>query len=337
MSNELKIVITGGCGFIGNRLVRELERRGGLAFDGQSERPIGSIVAADARVDDEARAGLSSNTRFEEGDIADLEFARRLVGEGDGPLVVFHLAAMLSGEGEKRFDDIMRVNFDATRQLMELCRARPGPPPRFVFASSIAIFGGPYLTPVVSDETKPVPQTTYGTTKLMGELLVNDYSRKGFLDGRAARLPTIFIRPKPSAAASSFASNLFSQPLAGQPCALPVSREQEAPLLGYRSAVAAFVRLAELEGELLGQDRALTLPSSRYRVSEMIETLQSVASQRGLELGPIEDAPDETIQAIVAGWPVGTDASRAESLGIQGDPSLEAVIEAYIEDFVEGP
>jgi len=173
-------------------------------------------------------------------------------------------------------------------------------------------------------------------TKLMGELLIQDYSRKGYLDGRAARLPTVFIRPgKPNAAASSFASGLFREPLAGQPCDLPVPRTQRVPLLGYRRVVANFIKLMECDAAKLGDDRTVTMPSTQFEVGTMIATLERVAAERGITLGPIHDRPDPVIRAIVEGWPVGTEAARAEAIGIQADLSVEQVIREYLEDFVD--
>ena len=191
---------------------------------------------------------------------------------------------------------------------------------------------------MVGDETKPLPQTTYGMTKLAGELMINDYSRKDFLDGRAIRLPTIFIRPgKPNAALSSFASGLFREPLGGIDFELPVSREQGVPLLGYRKVVGAFILAMECDGEALGDDRVLTLPSRQYLVRDMISSLQGVAKEKGITLGKIIDQPDPLVIEVVEGWPIGTESKRAEALGMSADSSLEEVIEAYLDDFHEFP
>jgi len=188
---------------------------------------------------------------------------------------------------------------------------------------------------VVSDDTKLLPQTTYGVTKAIGELLINDYSRRGFIDGRAARLPTIFIRPgHPNAAASSFASSLFREPLAGAQCRLPVLRSQAVPLLGYRRVVDNLITLMECDSAELGDDRVVTLPSTRYLVTDMIASLNRVADRKNIRLGPILDQPDKSIIKIVEGWPVGTEASRAKALGLKADDSVEQVIEDYCADFL---
>ena len=170
----------------------------------------------------------------------------------------------------------------------------------------------------------------------MCELMINDYTRKGFFDGRAARLPTIFIRPgKPNAAASSFASGVFREPLIGVPCDLPVLREQQMPLLGYRNAVECFIRLHEADPAQLSDDRAYNLPSTTYSLHEMIAALERGAAKHGSSLGPINDAPDPMIQKIVATWPTTTDSSRGLALGLPNDASPDQVVEDYIADFLK--
>jgi nucleoside-diphosphate-sugar epimerase len=203
-----------------------------------------------------------------------------------------------------------------------------------VFASSVAAFGGAVMPSVVGDGTKRSPQTTYGMTKVICELMINDYTRKGFLDGRGARLPTVIIRPgKPNTAASSFASGMFREPLAGQPCELPVGREQKMPVIGYRTVVQSFIELHELPSGKLDDDRIYTLPSLNLSVAEMVAVLDQVAARRGIQLGPILDRPDPVIQRIVDTWPVATDGSRAISRGLPDVQSLEAIIEGYLDDF----
>lgn len=326
----MNLLITGAGGFLGNQLARELRLRRELDL-GTGPRSIAMLHLADLGFAPRARDGFGDDTRFHEGDVGSRAFIDALMATE--PDIVFHLAAMVSGDGERDFDGCLRANLDGTHSLFEACRAT-GRPIRVVFASSLAVFGGHPMSPVVSDSTKPLPQTTYGMTKLIGELLLNDYSRKGFLDGRAARLPTVFIRPgKPNAAASSFASGLFREPLAGERCELPVPRSWEVPLLGYRRVVSNLVRLACCDGRLLGDDRTVTLPSTRYRIDAMIAALEEVAGERGLALGPIEDAPDDTIMRIVKGWPIGTDASRIPALGLESDSSVQQVIREYLDDF----
>ncbi|HEV8388914.1 MAG TPA: NAD-dependent epimerase, partial [Dongiaceae bacterium] len=176
-------------------------------------------------------------------------------------------------------------------------------------------------------------QTTYGMTKAIGELLVNDYTRKGFIDGRSARLPTVIIRPgKPNKAASSFASGVFREPLNGVECVLPVGTDAVMPLAGYRTIVEGFVKLHEADGAKFGEDRAVSLPSLDVTVAEMIAALKRVAGNR--HLGDIRVEKDPVIERIVAGWPIGTTFERALSLGLPKDPDLDSIVRAYIEDFL---
>ena len=328
----MKVIVTGAGGFIGTQLVRELCQRGSLGLKPSGDVAISSIVAADLHISEESRKGLPDWVSFVEGDLSTDEAVDSIIPEDEG-FLLFHLAAIVSGDGERDFDLCIRVNLEGTVKLLDACRNSRGQA-RVVFASSLAVFGGESCPPVVGDETKPLPQTTYGMTKLAGELMINDYSRKDFLDGRAIRLPTIFIRPgKPNAALSSFASGLFREPLNGVDFDLPVSREQGVPLLGYRKVVEAFILAMECDGETFGDDRVLTLPSRKYFVRDMISTLERVAEQNGIMLGKIIDQPDPLVMKVVEGWPIGTESKRAESFGMSADSSLEGVIEAYLEDF----
>lgn len=328
----MKVIITGGGGFLGSQLTQTLCRRPYFTFASGTKKEITEIIAADILIPENVRAKAPDLVTFLEADVSDKAVIDDLI-KNEKDFVVFHLAAIVSGAGEKDFDLAMRVNLDGTRYLLEACR-QTGVCPRVVFASSIAVYGGSYTPPVVSDTVKALPQTTYGMTKLMGELMINDYSRKGFLDGRALRLPTIFIRPgKPNAAASSFASAVFREPLNGEDYHLPVSLNQEVPLLGYRKVVDAFIKGMECDGVVLGDDRTLTLPSRQYVVKDMIQTLQTVATTKGITLGKITESPDPVIVKIVEGWPIGTEAKRAEAIGIMADSGVEEVILQYIEDF----
>jgi nucleoside-diphosphate-sugar epimerase len=266
------------------------------------------------------------------GEIANRDEIFHLVDRDD--IAVFHLASVVSGAGEQDFDLAIRVNLDGGLNVLEAMRARGGLP-RLVFASSIAAFGGAGMPPVVGDTVKQTPQTTYGMTKAVCELLVNDYSRKGFLDGRSARLPTVIIRPgKPNLAASSFVSGVFREPLNGEPCVLPVGTGTVMPLLGYRSIVEGLIRLHEVDGAALGDDRAVSLPSLTVTVGDMIEALKRVAGDR--PLGEITVEPDPFIQAIVKTWPQDASYERATALGLPREDSLDEIVEAYIEDYLDG-
>ena len=327
----MKVVITGGTGFIGLRLARRIAERGALTGPSGRPEPVDELLLFDQAVPDETSAGLGTDVRLIAGDIADRDTVFGLIDRDD--ISVFHLASVVSGGGEQDFDLAMRVNLDGGRNVMEACRARAGTP-RLVFASSIAVFGGAAMPESVGDDTKQTPQTTYGMTKAVCELMINDYTRKGFLDGRSARLPTVIIRPgKPNAAASSFVSGLFREPLNGVDCALPVTPETVMPLLGYRAIVDGFVALHELSGEALGDDRAVSLPSLTVTVAEMIEALQRVAADRSL--GRITVEPDPFIQNIVATWPLDTHHDRALTLGLPKEDTLDEIVAYYIADYVD--
>jgi nucleoside-diphosphate-sugar epimerase len=326
----MKIVITGGTGFLGLMLARALVKRGRLTAPAGKPEPIDEILLFDVAAPPTRPAGLDDRVKIATGEIADRERVAALIDRDD--IGIFHLASVVSGEGEQNFDLAMRVNLDGTRHLLEAARTR-GSKPRLVFASSIAVFGGEGMPTSVGDAVKQTPQTTYGVTKAIGELLVNDYSRKGFIDGRSVRLPTIIIRPgKPNKAASSFASGVFREPLSGVDCVLPVTLEAVMPVSGYRTAVENMIRLYELPAAKLGNDRAVGLPSIDVTVGQMVESLKRVAGNR--HLGAITVEPDPFIQKIVAGWPTGTNFKRATNLGLAADDSLDPIVQGYIEDFL---
>ena len=226
----------------------------------------------------------------------------------------------------------MRVNLDGGSAVFEACRARAGRP-RLVFASSVAVFGAAAMVESAGDATKQTPQTTYGVTKAMCELLVDEYTRKGYLDGRSARLPTIIIRPgAPNKAASGFASGVFREPLDGRDYVLPVTPETRMPVLGHRTVVDCLIALHEIADAAMGASRAINLPSLSVTAGEMIESLVRVAGDR--PLGAIEVRPDPAIGRIVAGWPRVTAFERALALGLPGAGDLDAIVRAYIEDFL---
>ncbi|MGO1120585.1 D-erythronate dehydrogenase [Rhodovibrionaceae bacterium A322] len=328
----MKVVITGGTGFIGLNLARQLVQRNSLTGPSGQPQEIDSIVLFDAFAPDDRPEGLDERVEITTGDISDSQTVTGLIDRDD--ISIFHLASVVSGQGETDFDLALSVNLQGGLNLFEAARAREGLP-RVVFASSLAVFGGSVMPQTVSDGTKQTAQTTYGVTKTIGELLVNDYSRKGFFDGRSARLPTIFVRPgKPNAAASSFCSGVFREPLNGVPCELPVSTDVVMPMLGYRSCVASFIALHELPAEQLGDDRAVGLRNRAYSVQEMIDSVTRVAAQNGIALGEITVKPDPEITRIVSSWASGMDDSRAEALGLPLDESLDRVVQDFIDDFL---
>jgi len=248
---------------------------------------------------------------------------------------VFHLASMVSGECEEHYDDALRVNLDGGRNIFEAARAAPGRP-RVVFAGSIASYGGASMPTPVSDLAKQTPQTTYGMTKAMCELLVNDHTRKGHFDGRSARLPTVIIRPgKPNAAAASWASGMFREPLNGETCELPVRRNQSHPMTGFRTVVDSFIALHEVSEERLGDDRAYGLPAHRVTPTLAEQVLRDLTEEKNLALGQIADAFDPRIQAIVDTWPTAADGTRALALGLPEPPPLKHIVQQYLETFAQ--
>ncbi|WP_193368281.1 D-erythronate dehydrogenase [Pelagibius marinus] len=326
----MKVVITGGTGFIGQRLAQALLQRGGLTAPSGSQEPIDELLLFDVAEPPQRPAWADERVKILSGDISDPAQVAALVDRDD--ISVFHLASVVSGGGEKDFDLALRVNLTGGLNVFEACRARASLP-RVVFASSIAVFGGAGMAPVVGDHAKQTPQTTYGATKAICELLVNDYTRKGFFDGRSARLPTVIVRPgKPNAAASSFVSGLFREPLNGETCRIPVSEDTVMPVLGYRAIVGGFIALHEADGADLDDDRAFSLPSFTVTVRDMIDALRRVAGDR--KLGEIVFKPDPFIQRICDGWPKDASYERATKLGLPKDASLEAIVENYIEDYL---
>ena len=325
----MKVVITGGTGFLGARLARRiLDRRTLIGLDG-TQTQVDEMVLFDVSAPSSLPMDLDGEVRVITGDISDKATVDALIDCDD--ISVFHLASVVSGGGEKDFDMAIRVNLTGGLNVFEALRARASKP-RLVFASSIAVFGGQHMPSVVGDHGKQTPQTTYGATKAACELLLNDYTRKGFLDGRSARLPTVIIRPgKPNAAASSFASGVFREPLKGEDYVLPVNLDTVMPVLGYRNIVDGIVALHDLPGENLGDDRAVSLPSMDVTVADMFAALKRVAHNR--KLGEITVKPDPFVEAIVGSWPVATDDSRALALGLKKDQSLDDVVRHYIEDY----
>jgi len=325
----MKVIITGGGGFLGSQLCQKLLERGSLTGPSGASETIGEIALLDAVFH---RPATDPRVRQITGDISNRDTVFSAIGS-DAATAIFHLASMVSGECEERFDDALRVNLDGGRNVFEAARKIPGRP-RVVFASSIACFGGEAMQDPNTDRTKLTPQTTYGMTKAICELMVNDHSRKGHFDGRSARLPTVIIRPgKPNAAASSWASGMFREPLAGEPYLLPVRRDQCHPMTGYRTVIESLIALHEVPAEKLRDDRAIGLPAHRVTPQLAESVVQEIARERGLSLGPITDAFDARIQGIVNNWPVAVDGARAIALGLPQPPPLKEIVGQYLGDF----
>ena len=319
----MKLLITGGAGFVGARLARTLLARGPLAGG-----TIDRIVLADQAA---PPPDLAAHPAIESRIGALLDQCKAWRDEPfDG---VFHLASAVSGECEADFDLGLRSNLDSTRVLLDALRTA-GNAPRLVFSSSVAVFGpdpARPLPPLVADDTLPTPQTSYGTQKLICEHLVADYTRKGFIDGRAARLMTVTVRPgRPNAAASSFFSGIIREPLAGEEAILPVDPSVSHPVSSPQRTVDGLIAVFEASREQLGGRMALNLPALNVRVSAMLDALERVA-------GPsvrarVRFAPDPVIQRIVGGWAAGATAERAALLGLQPEGSFDDIIRAYIAD-----
>lgn len=323
----MKLLITGGGGFVGARLARTLLARGQLAG-----RSLTTLVLADQVA---PPADLMADRRVQARVGPLLEQCRAFADERfDG---VFHLASAVSGECELDFDLGMRSNLDSTRALLDALRQATlagAPPARLVFSSSVAVFGpdpSAPLPPIVGDDTLPAPQTSYGTQKLVCEHLLADYTRKGFVDGRTARLMTVTVRPgRPNGAASSFFSGIIREPLAGVESVCPVSAEVSHPMSSPASAVAGLIAVFEASREAFGGRLALNLPAVNVRVADMLDALESVAGTR--VRARVRFERDDRIAGIVANWPSGASARRAERLGLKADNSFADIIRRYIAD-----
>lgn len=326
----MNILITGGSGFLGARLARALLAQGSLALAGAPVQPIQRVVLVDRVA---PPADLQADARVQPllGDLGEQLAAGALpLGEVQA---VFHLAAAVSGECEADFELGMRSNLDATRQLLEGCR-RAGHAPVFVFSSSVAVFGDSpeqRLPAVIEDNSLPTPQNSYGIQKFIGEQLVADYTRKGFVQGRNVRLMTVSVRPgRPNGAASSFLSGMLREPLAGERARCPVAPETAVALSSPGNTVRGIIRASTASSTEWGARTAVNLPPITTTVGEMAQALERVAGKEATAL--IDWEPDAQIAKIITSWPSRFAPKRAQALGLAADESFEAILRDYVRE-----
>jgi nucleoside-diphosphate-sugar epimerase len=324
----MHVLVIGAAGMIGRKLVARIVAEGGIGG-----RTVDTLSLVDV-VAPEMPAGFAG--RAWAADLSAPGEAACMVGSR--PDVIFHLAAIVSGEAEADFDKGYRINLDGTRLLFEAIRQegiRQAPYcPRLVFTSSIVTFGAPFPD-AIPDDFHLTPLTSYGTQKTIGELLLADYSRRGFLDGIGIRLPTICVRPgKPNKAASGFFSSILREPLAGLPAVLPVPDTVMHWHASPRAAVGFLLHAATLDTAPMGARRSLTMPGLAATVAEQIEALRRVAGDKAVAL--IRREPDETVWRIISGWPRRFDARRAEQLGFVAEKTFDEIIRAHVEDELGG-
>ena len=323
----MHILVLGAAGMVGRKLVERLVRDGRLGEAAITRMTLQDIVAP-------AKPDTSLKVETIAGDFAVAGFAEKLVA--DRPDVIFHLAAIVSGEAELDFDKGYRINLDGTRMLFDAVRLiGDGYKPRLVFTSSIAVFGAPFPD-AIGDEFVNAPLLSYGTQKEIGELLLADYSRRGFFDGVGIRLPTICVRPgAPNKAASGFFSNILREPLAGKEAVLPVSEDVRHWHATPRSAVGFLLHAATMDTAKIGPRRNLTMPGLSATVGEQIAALRRVAGDN--VANRIKRVPDPFIVGIVDGWPRNFEAKRARELGFTTEEkSFDDIIRIHIEDELDG-
>jgi nucleoside-diphosphate-sugar epimerase len=321
----MHILVTGAAGMIGRKLTARLVRDGQLIGQKIDRLTLIDVIAP------EKPSGFTGTLEPSASDLSSPGAAAKAV-EGR-PDVIFHLAGVVSGEAETDFDKGYRVNLDGTRALLEEIRSADYKP-KVVFTSSIAVFGAPFPSSI-PDDFHLTPLTSYGTQKAIGELLLADYTRRGFLDGVGIRLPTICVRPgKPNKAASGFFSGIIREPLAGQEALLPVAETVRHTHASPRAAVGFLLHAAGLTRQQLGERINLSMPGVSCTVGEQIEALRRVAGSK--VAARIRRVPDELVQRIVSGWAERLDARRARDLGFQAEDRFDDIIRAHIEDELDG-
>lgn len=326
----MRVVITGGAGFLGKLLAQKLLARGVLVNARGETQPVSDVVLVDL-APATGEAWLSDpRVRQLAGDIGDSALLEEALAGSAGS--IFHLAAVVSGHAEADFDVGMKVNIDATRTLLELCRKLPAPP-KFLFTSSCAVFGGD-LPDVLSDDHLPKPQGSYGIQKYIGEQLVSDMSRRGMIDGRSVRLPTITVRPgKPNKAASSFASGIIREPLAGVAAVCPTSPETKVWVMSPQRVIDNILIAHDAPQSAFQYNRTITLPGLTVTVKEMVESLRRVAGDA--VASRISWQLDPAVDRLVTSWPKACAADFAKRLGMTADASFDDIVRDYQSQYVK--
>lgn len=320
----MRVLITGGAGFLGSKLIDALLSRAKLVNRHGALSEIREIVLFDASPE---YPGDDPRVRRVQGSVRDFDQVSGVIDDETDS--VFHLAAVVSGEAETDFDKGMEVNLRGSLNVLEACR-RLDHAPRVVFTSSVAAFGGD-LPETVTDDTERTPQSSYGTQKVIGELLLNDFSRKGFVDGRGLRLPTICVRPgKPNRAASGFASGMIREPVNGEPSVCPVDPSLPVWVMSPRTAIVNLVYAHELPAAAFGHQRVLNLQGLTVSAGQILEALRKVCGDEVADR--VEWRRDPAVEAVVTTWPGRFDSTRARALGFQTDTDFETIIHHHLED-----
>jgi len=325
----MRIVITGGAGFLGRKLADAIAERGHLAgLDGKAEQVRELVLVDTYEFEPKSVEGIQITSVA--ADVCSPDAMARLITPETAS--VYHLAAVVSGQAEADFDLGMRVNLGGTLNLLETCRALPGTP-KFISTSSVASFGGD-MPDVVPDDFAQRPSNSYGAQKAISEILINDFSRKGFVDGCILRLPTVIVRPgKPNAAASSFVSSILREPLQGEPAICPVDADLPIWVMSPRKVIDSLLKAHELDSRQVSTNRSITLPGITVTPAEMIAALERAGGKA--VAGRVEWKFDQMISDIVGGWPGAFEATHAKTLGFEADHTIDEIIQAFIEDDLE--
>jgi nucleoside-diphosphate-sugar epimerase len=322
----MKVLITGAAGFIGQKLAMKLAKEGKIGTKAITELILADVIEASEP------EGASFPVKVTTANLSILKEVEETVS--GKPDLIYHLAAIVSGDAEHNFEKGYAVNVDGLKNLLEAIRLMDNYTPRLVFSSSIGVFGSPYPD-CIPDTYHRTPRTSYGTQKAICELLLDDYTRKKFVDGIALRFPTISVRPgKSNKAASSFFSSIIREPLSGQETVCPVSREVRHPVASPRRAVEFLMHAATLSTDLLVDGRAITMPALTVSVGDMIDSLERIAGKETMAL--IKMGKDVFIQNIVSTWQFQFDAARAKKLGFKPDETFDDIVKAHIEDELGG-